>query len=127
MFSLVNAKMEIDNIYNAQFQLSGELWNKFIIDIIDLGSGEDYVECGVHCKLHSKGCDFFLTDLGQCLLGLYSQTDGYLIKDPNELMSYHNSSNSTSLTKKGQLTSTSQSGQMFQDIFIISKHYCTFV
>lgn len=89
-FISAQARADILAYFNITFTLPGPLWNQFVVEVINLATGEDLTECGVKCRLHATQCDFFMVDDQICYLALLTETEGGdLVESSKEILSYN--------------------------------------
>ena len=88
-----NAENDIQIHFASQFSLPGELWSKYVMEVVTLNLQENVAECGLNCKLHPTGCDFFALDHPNCYLASFSTSESDLVNDPQSIMTYHSARN----------------------------------
>ena len=85
-------------VFDAQFPLPSEIWNRYMFEEIELQDGEDLADCGVKCEVHNSQCDFFAFSAQTCYFGLYSQTDGTDVILSEDIQTYHKTGTKVVLT-----------------------------
>ena len=76
-------------VFDAQFPLPSEIWNRYMFEEMELQDGEDLADCGVKCEVHNSQCDFFAFSTQACYFGLYSQTDDSDVILSEDIQTYH--------------------------------------
>ena len=88
-----NSEDHVQSTFDAPLELSGNTWNKYIFEQIELEDNEDKTECGVKCELCSTQCDFFVYDNDEvspmCYLGIYSENVDNGVDVPTTFITHH--------------------------------------
>ena len=78
-----------NTIYNEQWELMANEWNRYIFEVIDLADNEDVSHCGAKCELHSTGCDFFALKDSKCYFGTYADDQKEVVNVDSNIQTYH--------------------------------------